>query len=376
MATFTSLPSGRTRAQIRRPGQKSISKTLETLREAQKWARGIEAELDRGTPAAAASASDLAIASIVGSYRTMRGKMGKPVEPTSSTEYMLQHIEQDLGDARIADLTPARLMTWARLRADDGASPATFNLEFSLLGTVLRHTASYLNVAFPDVVGAARPMLYYAELIGAPNRRTREPSEDEATRVIEWIEADSRYGKRVADAIRVGGIAGLRRGELARILRTQLDPHARAVLVTKRKHPRRRLMRDEWVPLFGEAWDIANAQPPVEGDNRIFPISREKMTDSVTAATRALGIPNLHLNDFRHAANNKLRVLGFNREERKAVLGHLSDKVHDIYTHVKPEQLQARYDELRGSQPRPLCQPEASDHPAGAIENRPAGVGS
>src|SRR4051794_6117134 len=47
MASF-SKRNGRWRAQIRRPGQKSLSKSFATEKEAKAWARDIESKMDKG----------------------------------------------------------------------------------------------------------------------------------------------------------------------------------------------------------------------------------------------------------------------------------------------------------------------------------------
>jgi integrase len=145
----------------------------------------------------------------------------------------------------------------------------------------------------------------------------------------------------VADAVRVAAITGLRRGELARIAWADLDPKRKAVLVRQRKHPRRVEARDEWVPLLGEAWTLVQRQ--ARAGDRIFPVSPEKLTDSVTEATRALGIPDLRLHDMRREATSRLRELGFDRDERKAITGHRSDEVHERYVAVTPESLHEKY---------------------------------
>jgi integrase len=83
-----------------------------------------------------------------------------------------------------------------------------------------------------------------------------------------------------------------------------LDATKKAALIRQRKHPHRQFARDEWVPLLGESWAIVQRQPRI--DNRVFPISPEKITDEFTAAVRTLGIPDLRLHDLRHGASSRL----------------------------------------------------------------------
>lgn len=341
------LPVGdRWRAQVRRAGHKSIARTFDTRREAEEWASKVEVALKGGKGVSAT----MTVRELIAHYRTARDDLGRPIQPESNTHYMLAHLDEDLGPELLEDLTPKRLAKWAVMRKGQGAGAYTVNMELSALGTAIRHTASFLNLTLPDVVGAARPFLHYGQLIGGGNRRTRRPTEDELTRLLAWLQERSPV---IADAVRVAAITGLRRGELARIAWADIDDQKRAVLVRQRKHPRRIEARDEWVPLLGDAWTIVQRQAKVDG--RIFPVSREALTDNVTAGTRALGIPDLRLHDMRREATSRLRELGFDADARKAVTGHRSDEIHSRYVAVSVEELHDRY--AAATQGKPQGQP-------------------
>jgi integrase len=346
----------RWRAQIRRPGRKSISKTFDTKREADQWARRTEAALD--DQKAVAVTADITVAELIHEFRRMRDELGRPINPTSNTHYMLQHLVEDLGGERINELTADRLVRWARGRQKEGAGGYTINMELSQLGTVIRHTAGFLRVVLPDVVGAARPLLTYGQLITGGNKRTRRPTADELAALLPWLD---KRNPIIGAAVRVAVITGMRRGELARIQWGDIDEERRAVLVRKRKHPRAVEAKDEWVPLLGDAWKIVKAQPQ-SLDGRIFPISREALSDAVTAGTNALGIPNLHLHDMRREATSTLREMGFDREARKAITGHKSDEAHDIYIAVSLESLHQQFDAAQGRKPRQPRPRKAGGH--------------
>jgi integrase len=341
---------GRWRAQIRgelarRAGRKSISETFSTRREAEAWARQTEAALDR--QASAVADANITIRELIEAFRRGRARLGRPVAEASNTHYMLAHLVEDLGSERLRDLVPQRLADWARARSAQGAGGYTVNMELSQLGTVIRHTAAMLNATLPDVVALARPLLHYGQLITGGGRRSRRPTEDELARLLAWL---AERDPRVADAVRVSAVVGLRRGELVRICWADVDEMRRAVLVRARKHPRRIEARDEWVPLLGDSWAVVQRQP--RDDVQIFPVSGEKLTDMVTAGVRALGIPDLRLHDMRREATSALRDLGFDRESRMQVVGHKSEAVHDRYVAVSLEDLHDQYAAAQGSQPR------------------------
>jgi integrase len=326
------------RAQVRRQNHKPQTKTFRTKREADEWARELESRIDAGAvPKAAAT---IKVGDLIVEYRRIRDDGGRPIEPVSNTHYMLQHLTDDLGHEPVTALTPARLVQWASTRKTEGAGPYTINMELSALGTTLRHAASFMNLQLPDVTGQARPLLMHLQLIGGGARRTRRPSEDELVSVLAYVE---QRDKVAADAMRVAAITGLRRSELVQKLKwCEIDEKTRAALIRQRKHPRRVLAKDEWVPLLGAAWDIVQRQP--KADDRVFPVSPEKISDLFTAATRACGIPDLRLHDLRHMASSRLQELGFDDVERMAVTGHKSVAMNARYTHPSPEHLHAKFD--------------------------------
>lgn len=326
------------RAQVRRRNHKPQTQTFRTKREADEWARGVEARIDSG--AEPKSAALVKLSELIDEYRKMREEGGREIDPTTNSFYMLRHLEDDLGHESVTALTPARLVQWAANRKAEGAGPYTVNMEASALGTVIRHAASFMNLQLPDVVGQARPLLLHLQLIGAGKRRTRRPTDDELHAVLAFVEEQD---KAAADAMRVAAITGLRRAELVQKLQWELiDVEKRAALIKQRKHPRQTLARDEWVPLLGDSWAIVQRQPRI--DPRVFPISLEKITDLFTAATRACGIPDLRLHDLRHLASSRLQELGFDDVERMAIVGHRSIGMNARYTHPTAEHLHAKFE--------------------------------
>lgn len=329
------------RAQVRRRNHSPQTKTFRTQREAKEWATALESRIDaHAEPKAAAL---LKVGDLIREYRRLRVEGGREIDPATNSHYMLQHLEDDLGHESVTALTPARLVQWASARKAEGAGPYTVNMELSALGTTLRHAASFLNLQLPDVTGQARPLLLHLQLIGGGARRTRRPSEDELQAVLAHVEAKCQIS---ADAMRVGAITGLRRSELVRKLKwSEIDDRQRAVMIRQRKHPRRVLARDELVPLLGDAWAIVQRQPKHAAEDRVFPVSPEKITDLFTAACKELGIPDLRLHDLRHLASSRLQEMGFDDVERMAITGHKSVAMNARYTHPTPEHLHAKFDE-------------------------------
>lgn len=328
------------RAQVRRKDHSPQTKTFRTQREAKEWATALESRIDANAEPKAAAL--LKVGDLIREYRKLRAEGGREIDPATNSHYMLVHLEDDLGHEAVTALTPARLVQWASTRKAEGAGPYTVNMELSALGTTLRHAASFMNLQLPDVTGQARPLLMHLQLIGGGVRRTRRPSEDELVAVLAYVEARDKVA---ADAMRVAAITGLRRSELVQKLKwAEIDDKSRAAMIRQRKHPRRALAKDEWVPLLGDAWAIVQRQPKTDAQGRVFPVSPEKITDLFTAACKECGIPDLRLHDLRHLASSRLQELGFDDVERMAITGHKSVAMNARYTHPTPEHLHAKFE--------------------------------
>lgn len=326
------LIRGKWRALVRRKGRKSICKTLPTKAAAEKWARGIEAQIDQGAPVDAAGA--ITVSAAIAKYRALRSR-SRPVLDTSNEHYMLNHLEDAIGELVVAALTPQDLVGFAQLRADEGAGPYTVNMEVSKLGTVLRFAGAAWNVALPDVVGQARPLLWHLHLIGGGGKRDRRPTEDEFHRLLAHLAAlPGERAKVYADAVAFAAYSTLRRGEICRIAWVDVDETRRGVLVRDRKHPRRKKGNDVFVTLTDDAWQTLMRQP--REDARCFPIHPQTLTKHVTEACRALCIPDLHLHDMRHEGTSRLFEAGYEIQEVAALTQNKDWRNLQRYTNLDP----------------------------------------
>lgn len=326
----------RWRAQIRRKGCPVYVKTFGTKVAAERWARQIEADIDRGQPpeAAAVVGKVVLLADVIQTYRELRDR-SRPISDASTEHYMLRHLEEGLGSRNAARLTPQDLVGYCSARADEGAGPYTCNMEIGKLGTVLRYGAMALKITLPEVVAQARPLLTHLGLIGGGGKRERRPTEDELRALVAHLERE--YGQRYADVVRFAVWTAMRRGEITRLSWSDLDEAKRLVLIRDRKHPRKKLGNHEWVPLLGDAWDLVQRQ--AKDDARIFPVHEQTLSKYFKAACDALGIPDLHFHDLRHEGTSRLFEQGYAIEQVALVTGHKDWRHLKRYTNLKPEDL-------------------------------------
>lgn len=351
MPTLTKI-NGRWRAQVRLVGHKPTSKWFPTKAAADAWGRETEERLKAGK----AVHTELTVAAIIASYRSMRQR-SRPISDSSNEYYMLRLLERNLGARLVEDLTPDDLRAWAQQRADEGAGPYTINMELSKLGTVLLYGAAGRELRNADITKRARPLLHHLGLIGGGGRRDRRPTEDELLLVIEWLEENK--GKGYADAVRFAALTAMRRGEITTILWKDVDT-AKRLVGCWRKHPRKNKVW-ELVPLIGPSWDLLVAQPRAEGEERIFPIHEQTLSKYFKEACDALGIPDLHFHDLRHEGTSRLFEQGYEIQEVALVTGHKDWRNLRRYTNLKPESLSLGSGP--GKRQRPARQPNDASHP-------------
>lgn len=328
---------GKWRAQVRRVGAKSISKTFPTKAEAAAWARKIEAEIDAGDYQAA---NTISLATVIDEYRKLREKSGRPIADTSNEHYQLRTLRAMLGDKRVEALEVEHLVEFAQRRKAEGAGPYTINMDISRLGTVMRYTAALLKFKAVDVVGSARPTLHHFGLIGGGGKRERRPEGDELARIIQYCEeqgARSPVFRALPDMIRVAMQVGLRRGEISRVLWADLDVGRRVLIVRDRKDPRRKVGNDMPVPLVGDSLEIILRQP--RDSDRIFPYHTHTVSKYFKQACNALSIPDLHLHDLRHETASALIEAGWSAHEVRVVTGHRSSAHLDRYVNLDPAEI-------------------------------------
>lgn len=346
--------NGRWRALIRRKGHPSYCQTFGTKAQAAAWARGIEADIDRGQVLAPRTVMGrvVLVSDLIDTYRKLREK-SRPVDDNTNEHYMLKALRRGLGDLDVSRLSAADLVGYAQARAEEGAGPYTVNMDIGKLGTVLRLAGMSLKLNLPDVVGQARPLLSHLGLIGSGGKRERRPTEDELHRLIEWLGANK--SQFYADVVRFAVATAMRRGEIVKLRWADVDEAKKLVLVRDRKDPRQKAGNDQWIPLLGEAWALVQSQPRGE---LIWPLHEQTITKYFKEACDALSIPDLRFHDLRHDGISRLFEKGFDIPRVALVSGHKSWNNLKRYTQLKPESL---HDGPGG--PAPASRPDTQPHP-------------
>lgn len=332
----------------------SESKTFPTKAMAESWAQRLEAKVKAGGIAAAAQRSLM-----VGDLILMHLEYQQKLRPLGrSTIHNHQMTAQVFKAVKLGDLTSQHVTNFVLKRRAEGASPATIMSNLSPLSAAV-HAAPYAHgiQIDPMPVDLAIKKLKEAGAIGKSRQVIRLVAQDEEEALLaEFVRRNSHHQTSINMVLVYQMALALprRAGELTRIRWADVDFSRRTLTIRDVKHPTRKVGNDQVVPLLGAAFTLLDQIPKLE--ERIFPYNTESMEAAFErardriAATGMPKIKDLRFHDLRHTGITMLFWAGLKIEEVAQVSGHSNWAQLKRYTHIRPEDVHRRWDELK-SQP-------------------------
>ena len=340
MATIERRGDYQWRAKIRKHGQPSISRTFDTRRDAERWARAIEREIDTGQFIPRSEAESTTFAELADRYE---GEVFPRLRGADSDGYRLRTLRQAFGDYSLTAITPAMVIQYRDDRLAK-VSSGSVKRELGLLRRVLRYAQQDCQIHLPN---------------GNPVDAVRKPSEGKARerRVsdaeIEAIIA-ATGSRELPAAIRLGVETAMRRSEIAGLDWRHIDLRRRVVHLPETKNG---TSRD--VPLSSRAIEVLQGLPR-HLSGRVFRSAPAAFSHALAKAVpraRAryeaechesgekpdpLFLVDLHFHDLRHEATSRLFEKGLQIMEVAAITGHKDLRMLQRYTHLKAEDLAAK----------------------------------
>lgn len=131
MATYSKLPSGNWRVQIRRKGR-YISETFLKRDDTRRWATETESRIDRGqSPLPAKAARLRTFKEIIDVHVADMKEVGKA--PGRTKAATLEMLSLRLGKKKIPELDQELFVTFGRGRAAEGAGPVTLSMDLGVI---------------------------------------------------------------------------------------------------------------------------------------------------------------------------------------------------------------------------------------------------
>lgn len=337
MASIIEVTNG-FRAQVRRTGQPVLTKTFslknhDTMTAASKaakaWAAKIEGEIDDGKNVGIRGKTGMTIGETIDLYI-------KEKELHKSVKSALKSIKAGIGKIALEKLTDDDIVGYIKGKSF-GKSTGAFH--FANLGSVLKMASIGWKYYVPDVMSLARNRLNFLGLIEKSKERGRRPTKEEIENLL-----SHNYNSFIpmADIIQFAICSSMRISEITRIeyktlIISKVEEKRSTVVVTDRKHPKKKIGNHKIVPLLDEAVKIIERQKKVEFEDRIFPYNMLTISNYFSDACKELGIVDLHFHDLRHEGTSRLFEMHFEIHEVSMFTGHEDWKSLKRYTQLKAE---------------------------------------
>lgn len=343
MATFTKLPSGKWRAQVRKAGIYKGA-TFLTKVEAKTWAASIEHHASHvAVSGYAPPPKGATLADLIEKYTLMAaGEAGKTKKAT------LKMLSARLGHVKLSMLNAAVLRDFIDKREVDGAGGVTIAADLSFLSAVLKWARHSRRLDVHDRLALeARESLKHRGMRTRSVEREREPTEDELKALYSYWQGNARQKIDMSTLVRFGLVTGMRLGEICRIKVDDIDREKHTVVIRDRKDPRLKKGNDQTVPLFPLAWEIVNALIAGRTDGKVFSVEASSASTAFTRACQKLKIHDLHFHDLRHKATADFFRSGLDIPHVALLTGHKTWAMLRRYTSIKAADVHRAFDRVQ-----------------------------
>ena len=346
MPTFSQLPSGRWRVQVRLGGTYKAA-TFDRKREAQDWGRTVESQAKLvAVKGYAPPPARSTLADLIDRYAELQLR-----EPGKTKAATLDMLKRDaIGGVKLSNLSALAFRDFVDRRVKAGAGGVTIASDLSTMSAILKWGRHARRLDLPvELALDARRDLSYRGLRTRSTERDREPTNAELSRL--YAHWDSKPLQRI-DMERVCRFAlatAMRQDEICRLQIEDLNQIARTVVIRDRKDPRNKQGNDQTVPLLADAWAIVKPILAQRKAGALFPYRSASVSSSFTRACQTLGIKDLHFHDLRHRATADLFRMGLDIPRVALMTGHKTWAQLKRYTSIKPADVHAAVDKHSGT---------------------------
>ena len=322
MASFR-FHGNRWQARVRRKGYSDQTKSFLNRQDAERWARSIEVEFDRGTFIDQSAAQSTTFGEIIQRYMHevlpyMRGAAADSIR-------LKAILRRSICNTLMHMLTPSKIAAYRDERLKQ-VSNGTVIRELAYFSSVINHARREWNVNIQNPVQLVRKP-------SSPLGRNRILSAEEELLLLEASQPIANRNIYTRPFIILALETAMRRGELLSLRWSDIDLQKRTAFLKMTKNGESRC-----VPLSTRAIETLQLLP-ISSDSRVLPVNFPALETNFKRATRRAGISNLRMHDLRHTATTRLAEKLTNVLELSAVTGHKQLNMLKRYYHPNPEAL-------------------------------------
>lgn len=315
--------SNKWQARVSRKGEQSLVKTFQTREDAEKWARSIEVEWDKGTYQNTYHAHKTVFSELIERYLRevtplMRGAKADTIRlkailkrPISKVNILL------LNSSRIAKYRDERLQE---------VSAGTVIRELAYFSSIINHARREwnINIANPVLLVKKPP---------SPQGRNRVLSYQEEMQLLNACEPKANRNIYTRPFVILALETAMRRSELLNLRWENINYSKRTAFLQLTKNGDSRT-----VPLSTRAIETLQMLP-ISIDGRVLPINFAALEANFKRAKDRANIQDLRIHDLRHTAVTRLAEKLPSLIELSAVSGHKSLAMLKRYYHPRAEDI-------------------------------------
>ena len=315
--------SNKWQARVSRKGEQSLVKTFQTKEDAERWARSIEVEWDKGTYQNTHQAQKTTFGELIERYlREVTPLMRGAKEDTIRLKAILR---KPIAKVNVLLLNSSRIAKYRDARLQE-VSAGTVIRELAYFSSIINHARREwdINIANPVMLVRKPP---------SPQGRNRILSHEEEVKLLQACEPKANRNIYTRPFIILALETAMRRGELLSLRWDNIDCAKRTAFLHLTKNGDSRT-----VPLSIRAIEALKALPR-SIDGRVLPINFAALENTFKRARERAGLNDLRIHDLRHTAVTRLAEKLPNLIELSAVSGHRSLAMLKRYYHPKAEDI-------------------------------------
>ncbi|MFM8575700.1 MAG: tyrosine-type recombinase/integrase [Limnohabitans sp.] len=307
MASFRHR-GGKWQARVLRNGYPDQTKTFETKADAEKWARALESEIDKGQFVNVNEAQRTTLGDLIARYLT---EVTPSMKGASEDTIRLKAImRRPIARWSMANLSAARIAAYRDERLKE-VSAGTVIRELAYLSAIINHARREWGINVPNPVQMVRKPQ-------SPQARSRVLTDEEVSKLLKALEPTGRRSRWTKPIVQLALATAMRRGELLSLRWEHVDLQGRTAFLPDTKNGDSRT-----VPLSSVAVQVLAGLPRhISGE--VFPVKFFTLDAAFKRGLRRARLEGVRFHDLRRTAITRMAEKLPNVIELAAVSGHKS----------------------------------------------------
>ena len=322
MASFR-FHGNRWQARVRRAGYPAQTRSFLTKADAERWARTVEVQIDRGTYETPGDYQQASLGDLIDRYmREVTPRMKGAKEDLIRLAAIRR---REICSIKIKNLTASRIASYRDDRLQQ-VSAGTVIRELAYLSAIINHARRDWGIQASNPVAMVKKP-------PSPKGRDRIMDLEELDRLFTFLQPTARRNALMLPLVKFALETAMRRGEILSLRWDYIDLARRTAFLPDTKNGQSRT-----VPLSSTATAILQNLPR-SIDGRVFPMSACAASAAFSRAAERAGIQEVRFHDLRHIAITRIAQKLPNLIELAAVSGHKNVAMLKRYYHPNAAEL-------------------------------------